>query len=213
MKKIMAAMSGAVIGLLLAGCATAGNVASAGLPAREPVPVKITWPMFEEKTITYDPVCTPAKVFMPKMVKLNKLNGNKVKNGGARFVIAGGVWAGGIETRIEDVYLEYQIPVRKGTFTVNKISVKLGSAGTGGMHWDVQYAKKSDFSDGVLIVEGQGCDEKDVIQVVSSADNLGISLIKGETLFVRVYPYMVSKSESSGKSIMVANMTIEGIKQ
>ena len=147
------------------------------------------------------------------MVKLNKLNDNKVKNGGARFVIAGGVWAGGIETRIEDVYLEYQIPVRKGTFTVNKISVKLGSAGTGGMHWDIRYAKKPDFSDGVSIVEGQGCDEKDVIQVVSSAENLGISLLKGDTLFVRVYPYMVSKSEASGKSIMVADMTVEGIKQ
>jgi lysophospholipase L1-like esterase len=174
-----------------------GKLALVGAPATA------TWPMFSGTTITLAPTTDGA--ISAEMATLVGLVNKNVNNGGARFDRPEGTWiAEG--ARNPERYIQFTVPVKSGTFTLDSISLAAGSGGGSNMRWDIVYSLNADFSSpttlGTAINSG-----KDTL-FNSNYPSLGMGINAGQTLTLRLYPY--NTSAGSGKSIMVANVVISG---
>jgi hypothetical protein len=105
-------------------------------------------------------------------------------------------------------YVEFGVPVTAGSLTLDTVSVGAGSGGGSNMRWDVVYSLTPDFSSPTALGTGLS-GVKDTL-VTNSYPSLGVNIATGQTLYLRVYPYNTSAAVS-GKSIMLANVTITGV--
>jgi lysophospholipase L1-like esterase len=176
-----------------------GKVAIAGTPATA------TWPMFSGTTITL--AATAEGAITATAATLSGLVNKNVNYSSARFDTPDGMWPaeGG---RNPSRYVQFAIPVTAGTFTLDSISVGGGSGGGSNTRWDIVYALAEDFGAPTALGTAlQGV--KDTV-VTSSYPSLGVNVPAGQTLYLRVYPYITSGA-TSGKSIMLANVVISGV--
>jgi lysophospholipase L1-like esterase len=175
-----------------------GKMALAGAPATA------TWPMFSGTTISLAP--TTEGALSAETATLVGLVNKNVNNGGARFDTPDGAWVAE-GTRNPQRYIQFTVPVKTGTFTLDSISLGAGSGGGSNLRWDVVYSLNPDFSSpttlGAAISSG-----KDSL-FTSTYSSLGVGLGAGQTLYLRLYPY--NTSAGSGKSFMVANVVIAGV--
>lgn len=176
-----------------------GKVAPSGTPATA------TWAMFSGTAIVMAPTVAGAIDATP--ATLTGLVNKNVANGAARFVTTSGTWVAE-SVRNEGYYVQFTVPVTAGTFTLDSISVDAGSGGGSNIRWDIAYSFAADFSAPTdLGISLSGA--KDTL-VTSSYSGLGVSVVAGQTLYLRVYPYSTSAA-TSGKSIMLANVIVSGV--
>ena len=189
----------------------------------------VTWPMIDSsKAVCYTANVDPEGTVSPSVATLGSgLKSSTYKNDyvngkpRSRFCSSTNDWVG---TRDENTYIQFALPGGTSTI-VNQITLELASSGTGNMRWDVLYSRNDDFSSPVTIVQGgQGtvldkdgatssnCNE--VLTEVKSDADMAMP-IAGETLYVRVYPYMKTAETGKGANrlLMVGDVIIEGIVQ
>lgn len=129
----------------------------------------------------------------------------------ARVNVPGGKWAvNDSGSKVENIYLEYEIPAKKTDIYVNKIGFWAGSSGSKNMKWSAYYSLDKKFRNPVKIpTEGSG---KYVdVSVAEEVSNLGLEVKKGKSLFVRIYPAVKSTKEDFESSFMIANVKVEGM--
>jgi lysophospholipase L1-like esterase len=175
-----------------------GKLALAGAPATA------TWPMFSGTTITLAP--TTEGAISAEMATLVGLVNKNVNNGGARFDTPEGTWTaeGG---RNPERYIQFTVPVKTGSFTLDSIALAAGSGGGSNMRWDIVYSLNADFSSPTTL--GSAINSGKDTLFNSNYPSLGVGINAGQTLYLRLYPY--NTSAGSGKSIMVANVVISGV--
>jgi hypothetical protein len=138
---------------------------------------------------------------------LSGLVNKNVNYSSARFDVPGGVWPAE-SARNAERYVQFAVPVTTGTFTLDSISVGGGTGGGSNTRWDIVYSLAADFSAPTALgTDLQGV--KDTV-VTNSYPSLGVNVPAGQTLYLRVYPYMPGGA-ASGKSIMLANIVISGV--
>ena len=175
-----------------------GKSATAGAPAAA------TWPMVSGTAIVLDPLTTGA--VSATAATLTGLRNKNVASGGARFDTLDGAWPAE-SVRNPGRYIEYTIPVTAGSFTLGEISLDAGSGGGSNMRWDVTYSLEPDASAPTVLGSALG-GAKDTL-VHSDFPGLGVNVVAGQTLRVRVYPY--DTTAATGKSIILANVVVSGV--
>nr|MBP3283107.1 Ig-like domain-containing protein [Treponema sp.] len=114
--------------------------------------------------------------------------------------------------KIDDVYLEYSIPVVGTDFTVNKISMLCGTSGTGNVKWSVYYSTDSNFANPTPIVEIDGGSKNGEYKIVTSGnEDLALTVSDGQTLYVRIYPAVKSTKSEKGRSFFIDSVKVEGV--
>ncbi len=114
--------------------------------------------------------------------------------------------------KLENVYLEYSIPVVGSDFTVNKISMLCGTSGTGNVKWSVYYSTDSNFANPTPIVEIDGGSKNGEYKTVTSGDeDLALTVNDGQTLYVRIYPAVKSTKNEKGRSFFIDSVKVEGV--
>ena len=182
--------------------------------------------MIDAKNAYYDvATSTPEGTLNPKNVKLVGLEPTTSAKRGpkkdgdyiARVTIEKGEWPvndAGID--IPDHYMQFEIP---GSFVVKKISMILGSGGTGNINWSVYYSTDEDFTNPTPIVkndhsEVDGKRANGSYKTVDTGDEaLDLSVEEGQTLYIRIYPaYITTKGETNfGRCLMIDDVTVEGV--
>jgi lysophospholipase L1-like esterase len=168
-------------------------------------PVTVTWPMYAGTAIVLD--ATTDGAVSATSATLSGLVSKNVGNSAARFDTPDGVWPAE-SARSESRYVQFTVPVTTGSLTLDTISVGAGSGGGSNMRWDVVYSLTPDFSSPTALGTSLS-GVKDTL-VTSSYPSLGVNVVAGQTLYLRVYPYNTSGA-ASGKSIMLANVVISAV--
>jgi len=176
-----------------------GKAALAGAPA------SATWPMVSGTAISLAPT-TDGPISASSATVTGLVNKN-VLNGGARFDTPDGAWpAEGARNSAR--YIQFSVPVSTANFTLDSVTVSGGSGGGSNMRWDIVYSLTPDFGSPTAL-EAAISGAKDTL-VTSNYPSLGVGLVAGQTLYLRVYPYNTTAA-ASGKSIMVANVMLSGV--
>jgi lysophospholipase L1-like esterase len=186
--------------------ATPGLIALTGngKAAANGAPAAATWAMFSGSTIVLDAATEGA--ISATAATLTGLRNKNVANGGARFDVPDGNWpAEG--SRAADRYVEFTVPVTTGSFTMSSISVGAGTGGGSNLRWDIVYSLADDFSAPTELGSGLS-GTKDTL-VTNDFPGLGVTIAAGQTLRLRVYPY--NSTAATGKSLMLANVSISGV--
>lgn len=188
--------------------ATAGAISLTG-NGKVPVvgdPASATWAMFAGTAI--DKSVATVGAVSATAATLTGLVDKNVLNGGARFDVVGGSWPSEV-ARNETRYVEFAVSVPTGKFTIDTISGGAGSGGGSAIHWDIVYSPTADFaSPTALGTNLPGA--KDTLVPFNYTD-VGVTVLAGQTLYLRVYPYNTATAAATGKSIMVANVVISGV--
>jgi hypothetical protein len=187
--------------------ATPGNIALTGngKVAISGTPATATWPMFAGTAIVLDPTSDGA--ISPTAATLTGLVSKTVSFSAARFDTPDGVWPAE-SARNAARYVEFEVPVTTGSFTIDSISLDGGSGGGSNTRWDVVYSLAPDFSSPTALATALS-GVKDTL-VPSSNASLGVNVTAGQTLTLRVYPYNTGGA-TSGKTLMLANVVISGV--
>jgi hypothetical protein len=176
-----------------------GKVIVAGTPAT------VTWPMYAGTAIVLD--ATTDGAISATSATLSGLVSKNVGNSAARFDTPDGMWPAE-SARSETRYVQFAVPVTTGSLTLDTISVGGGSGGGSNMRWDVVYSLAEDFSSPTALGTALS-GVKDTV-MTASYPSLGVSILAGQTLHLRVYPYNTSGA-ASGRSIMPANVVISAV--
>ncbi|MBQ0051395.1 MAG: Ig-like domain-containing protein [Treponema sp.] len=131
----------------------------------------------------------------------------------ARVNVPGGKWAvNDSGSKVESIYLEYEIPAKKANIYVNKIGFWAGSSGSKNMRWSAYCSTDKKFKNPTkLSVEGSS--KYAEMSVAEEAAGLGLEVKKGKSLFVRIYPAVKSTKEDFDTSFMIANVKVEGVSE
>ncbi len=168
-------------------------------------PATATWPMFSGTSIVL--TATTDGAISATSATLTGLVNKNVANGGARFDTPDGVWPAEA-ARNPGRYVEFTIPVTAGSLTLDTIAVGAGSGGGTNTRWDVVYSLTSDFAAPTAL--GTSLNGVKDTLVTSTFPSLGVAIAAGQALYLRVYPYNTAGA-TSGKSIMLANVTVSAV--
>ena len=193
---------------------------------------RVLWPMLNSSN-AYNSVAsvTPEGEVGAANVKLVGLESTTSQKRGTgkdgdymgRVVIEGGSWpvndAGAALKNIEidgstyNVYMEYAIPVTGVDFTVNKISMDVGSSGTGKMKWSIWYSTDAEFTNPTPIgpIPDGVSSNGEWKSIDTGSEDLGLTIADGQTLYIRVYPVMMSTKEETGRMFMISDVCVEGL--
>ena len=119
-------------------------------------------------------------------------------------------------TKIDDVYMQFEVPVTGVTFTVNKISMTCGSSGSGNMKWSIYYSTDKDFKNPTPIgdIPDGVTSNGEYKSVDSGSEALGLDINDGESLYIRIYPAFKTNTTvdaGSGRCFMMENIKVEGV--
>lgn len=127
----------------------------------------------------------------------------------AYFNIDGSTWPAGEIDEVSTRYIQFQATVPAGKeFNLDKISFNVCGWGGNSVCFHAYYATKADFSDQVLIAEQLKMTNKSSVAI--SADAVK-KLGEGESVFIRIYPWLSTSSPATGKYIALSDVTIHGM--
>lgn len=127
----------------------------------------------------------------------------------AYFNITGGTWPAGEIDEVSTRYIQFQATVPAGKeFNLDKISMNVCGWGGNSVCFHAYYATKEDFSDQVLIGEQLKMTNKNSVAI--SADAVK-KLEEGESVYIRIYPWLSTSSAATGKYIALSDVTIHGM--
>jgi lysophospholipase L1-like esterase len=176
-----------------------GKIAISGTPATA------TWPMFSGTTIVLD--ATTDGAISATTATLSGLVNKNVNYNAARFDTPDGTWPAE-SVRSASRYVEFNVPVTTGSFTLDTVSVGGGSGGGSNTRWDVVYSLTADFASPTALGTALA-GVKDTV-TTNTFPSLGVPVAAGQTLYLRVYPYNTGGA-ASGKTLMLANVIISGV--
>ncbi|PAP75393.1 hypothetical protein BSZ37_02495 [Rubrivirga marina] len=127
-------------------------------------------------------------------------------------------WRGdGIQWPVEEAidparYIEFAAGAEAGeTFYVDGVSLYAHGDGTSEMRASVFYATSADFSNPVALEEDFSADDGDVAGAIILREyDLDLAVPAGDSIYVRVYPYLGSGDPSVTRYLMLQAMTISG---
>ncbi len=124
------------------------------------------------------------------------------------FNIEGGVWPGIDIDEVSTRYIEFKAKVPKGKI-LNLSEISLDICGFGGNNscYDIYLDTKEDFSEPELLGEGIKT-PKDKCFTISK--QLLKKIPQGESVYIRIYPWMRVSEQVKGKSIGLSDVTIKG---
>lgn len=124
------------------------------------------------------------------------------------FNIEGGVWPGIDIDEVSTRYIEFKAKVPKGKI-LNLSEISLDICGFGGNNscYDIYLDTKGDFSEPELLGEGIKT-PKDKCFTISK--ELLKKIPQGESVYIRIYPWMRVSEQVKGKSIGLSDVTIKG---
>ncbi len=123
-----------------------------------------------------------------------------------RCLIEGEAWPAGDIDEVSTRYIEFAITPAKGTtLNVDSISLFLCGCGGNGMRCKVYYSKEEDFANPVNVQEFTSMPANSMQYL---AWRPVMSLLEGETLRLRVYPWY--NGAATGKTICLSDVTIHG---
>ncbi|WP_407426396.1 GDSL-type esterase/lipase family protein [Treponema sp.] len=188
--------------------------------------VTVLWPMIDSSNkYNAEPTVSPEGEVGAENVKLSGLvSTSSVKRGTskdgaymARVNSTDGSWpVNDSGTKIDDVYMQFEVPVTGCTFTVNKISMTCGSSGSGNMKWSIYYSTDADFSNPTPIGDiPDGVTSNGEYKDIDSGDeSLGLDVGDGESLYIRIYPAFKTNTTvdaGGGRCFMMENIQVEGL--
>lgn len=129
--------------------------------------------------------------------------------------IAGGTWPGSEIGPADGRYIQFAVaPANGKSWTIDQVTMWLGSGGGKNMGWAVEYSKSASFaaSEGtVLPTASNGLQNNMIWQTLQLASPLTVA--SGETLYLRVYPWYGGTATATGKSLLVQSVTVHGTAQ
>ncbi len=106
-------------------------------------------------------------------------------------------------------YVEFSVaPQSSFNLTVNAITMWLGNKGIKGLNASIYYSTHSDFSDSTMLVAKDSLVENAVTD--TTFGGLSVAVNSGETLYIRVYPWLSSSSTSTSKYMYIGNVVVAG---
>ena len=124
------------------------------------------------------------------------------------FNIEGGEWPGIDIDEVSTRYIEFKAKVPKGKIlNLNEISLDICGFGGNNSCYDVYLSTKDDFSDPELLGEGIKT-PKDKCSTISK--ELLKKVPQGQTLYIRIYPWMRVSEKVHGKCIGISDVLIKG---
>ena len=126
-------------------------------------------------------------------------------------------WRGdGIEWPVEEDidptrYVEFAAGAAPGeTFYVDGVSLYVHGDGTSDMEASVLYSTSADFSDPVALEENFPAGDGDFGGPTLRTYPLDLAVPAGDSIYVRVYPYLSGGNPSATRYLLLQNMTISG---
>lgn len=184
----------------------------------------VNWPMISGNQFSVAATSTSEDI-VPAETRLNGLIKSSNKTIGtetyARVTIdnPGNVWpVNDTGAKMNDVYIEYEIPASGIDLTVNEISFDCCSSGGSYMAWSAYYSTNEDFSNPEPICEMKTA-QKEVLCSNSaggsknSSDALGLPVENGKSLYIRVYPAYKDTKENAGRTFIISNVLVKGLIQ
>ena len=188
---------------------------------------KVVWPMIDSDgkysniaTVTPEGEVGAKNVQLSGLKETTSVKRGTSKDGAlmARVNSTDGSWpVNDSGTKIDDVYMQFEVPVTGVTFTVNKISMTCGSSGSGNMKWSIYYSTDKDFKNPTPLTDTipDGVSKNGEYKTVDSGDEaLGLDINDGESLYIRIYPAFKTNTTvdaGSGRCFMMENITVEGV--
>jgi lysophospholipase L1-like esterase len=124
------------------------------------------------------------------------------------FNIEGGEWPGIDIDEVSTRYIEFKAKVPKGKIlNLNEISLDICGFGGNNSCYDVYLSTKDDFSEPELLGEGIKT-PKDKCSTISK--ELLKKVPQGQTLYIRIYPWMRVSEKVHGKCIGISDVMIKG---
>ena len=207
---------------LLIALTGAGKAASTGGTA-----ATVVWPMIDSAgkysniaTVTPEGEVGAENVQLSGLVATTSVKRGTAKDAAlmARVNSTDGSWpVNDSGTKIDDVYMQFEVPVTGVTFTVNRISMPCGSSGSGNMKWSIYYSTDKDFKNPTPLTDTipDGVSSNGEYKTVDSgSEALGLDINDGESLYIRIYPAFKTNTRvdaGGGRCFMIENVTVEGV--
>ncbi|HKJ45656.1 MAG TPA: T9SS type A sorting domain-containing protein [Balneolales bacterium] len=111
-------------------------------------------------------------------------------------------------------YVQFAFGPKSGyDMTVDSLAMKIGDKGIKGMYADVYYSMSSDFSNPKALIKNDSLVEKAVVDTTLDGINsngLGVTVKDGQTMYVRVYPWLRVSSTSTSKYLYLGDVRVYG---
>jgi len=126
-----------------------------------------------------------------------------------RNITSTGKWPTAEIDEVYNRYIEFGVTASKNTtLKIDSIGMYVGGAGTNAMRCHVSYSTEPDFANATTFFSPSSMAGK---QMYEASIQPVISLEEGDTLRVRIYPWMNNlSSEASGKTICLSDVSIHG---
>lgn len=151
-----------------------------------------------------------------ELFKGTEINGYTGTNNSQRIRMAGtgNTWAANLTNQIDTVYVQFSVSPKKGAaINVKNISLSIGAASTQTIKANIYYSASPDFSNPVPVQYSTGNASNYLLStaltdVTASVD---VNIPDGGTFYLRLYPWHVNSSVSTGKYMVLQNVEISGI--
>ena len=124
--------------------------------------------------------------------------------------ILGDTWPGSETDIVSTRYVQFTASPQAGkSWSIDAISLWAGAAGGSNLGFKIDWSKASDFSNPTQLFDGSS-NAKDTVQFDSLQPIITVN--SGETLYVRVFPWLRS-TPASGKYLILQSLVIHGTAQ
>ncbi len=140
-------------------------------------------------------------------------NGYTGPESSLRIRITGNEWPANITSKMEDVYIQFTIsPNDYSNFHFDSISVRLGIMYIDQIKAEIYYSTRADFTDSTLAEFSTGNTNNYLDRDQLTIYKIPVTGVveEGETLYVRIYPWMEYATSKTGKYIFVNDMKLIG---
>ena len=130
-----------------------------------------------------------------------------------RTQIQGGEWPANQSSLIEDVYIQFELrPQHSSIFYLDSVSLEITATFINTMMAEIYCSTDPDFATSVRVlfftgISGNYIPRDNFFHVKSAVD---MTVDDGETLYIRVYPWVEDPDVRSGKYICLRNVVVQG---
>ena len=195
------------------------NVTVAGHSESIPTPSAAAWPLTDPAAggTGLSPVTSGGVKAEDELLMNTEINHYTGPDSSQRVRILGNSWPANQTTQIDSVYIEFEAsPKFGGQFDIDSISLKIGASSLNNMKANIYYSTDSLFTSSTLINYSSGDTSvnnyilRDTL--VTVAASLSEHLNTGESIFLRIYPWVDNESSvKTGKYIDLKDVVISGL--